>query len=155
MASGGTIDDDVIARAGLADAEHHGVVHNLAKGSIDVKKEDKEVLEHSQSLSVQEDDDWYEGKPTVEEMHTLRRVSGKIMWSMWTIAFVELCERFSYYGSSVLYTNFVNHPLPPGSNTGAPLESDGQAGALGQGPKAAQGIYLFNQFFAFFMPLLG
>lgn len=101
------------------------------------------------------DDEEYDDTPTAEELRTLRRVSGKIKWTMYTIAFVEACERFSYYGSSVLYTNFVNRPLPAGSTTGAPLTPDGLPGALGMGPKAAQGISLFNQFWAYIMPLLG
>jgi POT family proton-dependent oligopeptide transporter len=41
-------------------------------------------------------------EPTAEEMVTLRRVSGKIPWTAFTIAFVELCERFGYYGCQVL-----------------------------------------------------
>lgn len=101
------------------------------------------------------DDEVFDDTPTEEEMRTLRRVSGSIKWAMYTIAFVELCERFSYYGSSILYTNFVNRPLPPGSTTGAPLTSDGLPGALGMGPKAAMGISLFNQFWAYIMPLMG
>lgn len=40
--------------------------------------------------------------PTEEEFHTLRRVSDKIPWAVYTIAFVELCERFSYYGTTVV-----------------------------------------------------
>jgi hypothetical protein len=40
--------------------------------------------------------------PTVEEMHSLRRVSGQIPWTAYTIAFVELCERFSYYGTTAV-----------------------------------------------------
>lgn len=40
--------------------------------------------------------------PTEEELRTLRRVSGKIPWQIFTIAFVELCERFGYYGCQVL-----------------------------------------------------
>ena len=40
--------------------------------------------------------------PTEEEEHTLRRVSDKIPWTAYTIAFVELCERFSYYGTTVV-----------------------------------------------------
>jgi POT family proton-dependent oligopeptide transporter len=143
--------DDVIADAGLSS---QGIPPpQPAKGSIDVSRKEKETLAHD-VISTTDSDDWPD-KPTEEELRTLRRVSGKIKWSMWTIAFVELCERFSYYGSSVLYTNFVNHELPIGSNTGAPLESGGQAGALGMGPKAAQGISLFNQFFAYLMPLVG
>lgn len=143
--------DDAIANAGLTSG---GIPPPYpAKGSIDVNREDKETFSHD-VLSTTDSEDWPD-KPTEEELRTLPRVSGKIKWSMWTIAFVELCERFSYYGSAVLYTNYVNHPLPDGSNTGASLEDGGQAGALGMGPKAAQGISLFNQFFAYIMPLVG
>lgn len=35
-------------------------------------------------------------------MHTLRRVSGQVPWTAYTIAFVELCERFSYYGTTAV-----------------------------------------------------
>lgn len=41
-------------------------------------------------------------EPTAEELKTLPRVSGKIPWTAFTIAFVELCERFGYYGCQVL-----------------------------------------------------
>ncbi|KAI9172612.1 putative peptide transporter ptr2 [Paramyrothecium foliicola] len=150
------LDNDAIVLAGLTDAEHGGIHAHDAKGSMDVTKKhtlDKEGLEPVTAIDSA-DEDWPD-KPTEEELRTLPRVSGKIKWSMWTIAFVELCERFSYYGSSVLYTNFVNKGLPKGSTTGAPLTSDGIPGALGMGPKAAQGISLFNQFFAYLMPLFG
>lgn len=142
------LDNDAISKAGLANAEapQAPIEGEKAIGHVDVDKI---------SQSGTSDEDWYEGKPTQEELKSLRRVSGKIMWSMWTIAFVELCERFSYYGSAVLYTNFVNRPLPPGSNTGAPMTPDGLPGALGQGLKTSQAISLFNQFFAYIMPLLG
>jgi proton-dependent oligopeptide transporter, POT family len=40
--------------------------------------------------------------PTVEELHTLRRVRDHIPLKAYTIAFVELCERFSYYGTTVV-----------------------------------------------------
>lgn len=122
------------------------IAHNNVPAHIDDSKNSHHVSETAS------DDSWPD-KPTEEELQTLRRVSGKIPWTMWTIAFVELCERFSYYGAAVLYTNFVNHPLPPGSTTGA--APDGLPGALGMGPKAAQGISLFNQFFAYLTPLLG
>jgi proton-dependent oligopeptide transporter, POT family len=53
---------------------------------------------------VQHDDyDDVQGEwPTEEEFHTLRRVSDKIPWKVYTLAFVELCERFSYYGTTVV-----------------------------------------------------
>ncbi len=40
--------------------------------------------------------------PTEEELHSLRRVADKIPWRVYTLAFVELVERFSYYGSTVV-----------------------------------------------------
>lgn len=40
--------------------------------------------------------------PTEEDLHKLHRVSGAIPWTAYTIAFVELCERFSYYGTTVV-----------------------------------------------------
>lgn len=43
--------------------------------------------------------------PTPEELHgpdALRRISAPIPWAVYTVAFVELCERFSYYGTQVL-----------------------------------------------------
>lgn len=143
MSNAAGLEVDVIAEAdrhaaGLDDKEFHEKA--AANIDVDVASNDEEVFDDT---------------PTEEEMRTLRRVSGKIKWAMYTIAFVELCERFSYYGSSILYTNFVNRPLPPGSTTGAAPSADGLPGALGMGPKAAMGISLFNQFWAYIMPLLG
>lgn len=42
--------------------------------------------------------------PTDEELHTLRRVSDDMPWRTLSIAFVELCERFSYYGTIIVCT---------------------------------------------------
>jgi proton-dependent oligopeptide transporter, POT family len=50
--------------------------------------------------------------------------------------------------------NFISEPLPDGSTTGAG-GADGQSGALGLGQRAATGLTLFNQFWAYFMPMLG
>ncbi|KKA30144.1 hypothetical protein TD95_002802 [Thielaviopsis punctulata] len=105
---------------------------------------------------VDTDSDVVENEPTEEDLKTLPRISGPINWAIYTIAFAELCERFSYYGSAVLYTNFVNRPLPEGSTTGASHGTSANTpGALGMGTKAAQGISLVNQFWAYLMPLFG
>jgi POT family proton-dependent oligopeptide transporter len=40
--------------------------------------------------------------PTSEELKTLRRTHGHVPWLLYTIAFVELCERFAYYGTTVV-----------------------------------------------------
>jgi hypothetical protein len=39
---------------------------------------------------------------TEEKLQRLHRIPGKIPWQAYTIAFAELCERFSYYGMSVV-----------------------------------------------------
>ena len=40
--------------------------------------------------------------PTMEELATLRRVPEHIPIRVYTVAFVELAERFSYYGTTVV-----------------------------------------------------
>ncbi|KAM0282393.1 hypothetical protein ACHAQH_003074 [Verticillium albo-atrum] len=152
MSQTAALDNEAIAKAHVPQATIQGTEQELnnAKGSIDITRAVSNTYD-DEPLGKYEDD------PSEEDLHTLRRVSGGIQWSMYTIAFAELCERFSYYGSAVLYTNFVNRPLPPGSTTGAPADPNGSIipGALGMGTKAAQGINLFNQFFAYLMPLFG
>jgi POT family proton-dependent oligopeptide transporter len=91
---------------------------------------------------------------TENDLKTLRRVSGKIVWVAFTIAFVELCERFSYYGTTIVFVNFIQQDLPPNSNTGAGKDLY-QSGALGMGQRASTGLTTFNQFWAYITPLFG
>ncbi|KAF7291146.1 putative peptide transporter ptr2 [Mycena indigotica] len=92
--------------------------------------------------------------PTEEERLTLRRVADKIPWSAYQIAIVELAERFSFYGAGVVFTNFVQYPLPPGSSTGAGMRN-GQSGALGQGQRFAAGVATMYQFWCYLTPFIG
>ena len=91
--------------------------------------------------------------PTQEEFDTLRRVSGRIPWTAFSVSFVELCERFSYYGTTVVFVNFIQQPRPEGSRTGAGHAH--QSGALGMGQRASTGLTTFNQFWAYVCPLFG
>lgn len=94
--------------------------------------------------------------PTEEELHTLRRVPDKIPWNIYTIAFIELCERFSYYGTTAVFTNFIQQKLPEGSATGASYDiENGQAGALGMGQRTSFALTTFNSFWQYTMPLFG
>jgi POT family proton-dependent oligopeptide transporter len=99
-----------------------------------------------------------EDYPTAEELETLRRVSEPLPLKIFGIAFVELCERFSYYGTINVLTNYIQQDMPAGSRTGAPLDpgsSNAQPGALGRGQRVAFSITTFNQFFQYTMPLFG
>ncbi|KAJ5909212.1 hypothetical protein N7495_001894 [Penicillium taxi] len=96
--------------------------------------------------------------PNEEELRSLRRITGKLPFVVYTIAFVELCERFSYYGTASVFVNFIQRPLPKGSITGALVSgssSNGVPGALGMGQRASTGLTLFNQFWSYIMPLGG
>ncbi|KAF2842894.1 MFS peptide transporter [Patellaria atrata CBS 101060] len=93
--------------------------------------------------------------PTEEELIALRRVPGRIPWLAFTVAFVELCERFAYYGTTAVLVNFIQRNLPEGSTTGNDPNPDGRPGALGMGQRASTGLVTFNRFWAYFMPLVG
>ncbi|KAJ7908976.1 peptide transporter PTR2A [Mycena leptocephala] len=84
----------------------------------------------------------------------LRRVGDAIPWNAYLIAIVELAERFSFYGAGVVFTNFIQYPLPVGSHTGAGLRN-GQSGALGKGQHASTGITTSYQFWCNVTPFLG
>ncbi|PSN67687.1 peptide transporter PTR2-A [Corynespora cassiicola Philippines] len=94
--------------------------------------------------------------PTDEELRTLRRVPAAIPWKIYTIAFVELVERMSYYGTTAVYSNFIAKPRP--TPTGAalnPHDEDAQPGALGLGKQVAFSLTTFNAFWVYCCPLLG
>ncbi|KAJ6140688.1 hypothetical protein N7497_011581 [Penicillium chrysogenum] len=98
--------------------------------------------------------------PTDEELATLRRVAGKLPAAAYSVAFVELCERFSYYGTTAVFVNFIQRPLPDQSTTGALVPgvsdwSNESPGALGMGQQASTGLTLFNSFWSYIMPLFG
>ncbi|KAI6115482.1 POT family-domain-containing protein [Pisolithus croceorrhizus] len=92
--------------------------------------------------------------PTAEELTTLRRVSDAIPWTAYMIAVVELAERFSYYGASAVFVNYIQQPLPPNSITGAG-GLNGQSGALGKGQQMSTGLTTFYQFWSYVMPIAG
>ncbi|KAI0674348.1 MFS peptide transporter [Trametes maxima] len=134
-------DKDIIA--GLAEAK---------RDEADYEK--KHGLSESTTSHEHELDGIHDGLefPTEEERATLRRVSDPIPWTTYLIAFCELAERFSYYGCTVVFTNFLQQPLPEGSRTGANIK---QAGALGLRQRAATGITTFNSFWVYVIPLFG
>ena len=69
-----------------------------APGEFNEKQAQKLIIPADES-ELDEDGIEY---PTAEEVDTLRRVAGAVPWSAYTVAFVELCERFAYYGTTVV-----------------------------------------------------
>lgn len=121
---------------------------SLAQDKAEAKA-DIAVSQHESESDLEKHPD----HPSEQDLQTLRRVAGKVPWTAYTVAFVELVERFSYYGATAVFTNFLQQDLPAGSNTGAGFE--GQSGALGLGQRVSTGLNLFNTFWAYFMPIVG
>ncbi|KAL4805303.1 POT family-domain-containing protein [Aspergillus unguis] len=84
-------------------------------------------------------------EPNDEENKTLRHVAENLPVSAWLVAIVELCERFTYYGMSGLFQNYVQRPLDG---------SEGR-GALGMGHQGATGLTTFFQFWCYVTPIIG
>jgi POT family proton-dependent oligopeptide transporter len=84
-------------------------------------------------------------KPTAEELATLRKVGEPLPKSAFLVAIVELCERFTYYGASGLFQNYIARPR----------SGELGRGALGMGHQGATGLSTFFQFWCYVTPILG
>ena len=89
----------------------------------------------------EEHDDFDGLKPTEEEKATLRRIGEPVPKSAFLVAVVELCERFTYYGASGIFQNYISKPR----------DGSRGRGALGMGPQGATGLSTFFQFFCYGM----
>lgn len=120
---------------------HHGETHDLAGGFIAADPDEKKDFT---TLSA----DGAEAGPTPDgeepsdyERRTLRRVGENLPASAFLIAIVELTERFTYYGASGLFQNYISNG--PHITTDSP--------GLGMGGQAATGLNLFFQWFCYGM----
>lgn len=68
----------------------------------------EEIPASKEYHSGDEDETLHKLEPTAEEMNTLRRVAGPMNWVTFSVAFVELCERFSYYGTTAVCTRLCS-----------------------------------------------
>ncbi|KIW20942.1 hypothetical protein PV08_01521 [Exophiala spinifera] len=84
-------------------------------------------------------------EPTAHERKTLRHVGESLPFATFLVAFVELCERFTYYGCQGIFQNYVQRPLDG---------SEGR-GALGMGHQGATGLTTFFSFFCYVTPIFG
>lgn len=62
-------------------------------------------------------------EPTEEERATLRFVADKLPWATFLVAVIELCERFTYYGISGPFQNYIQRSYK---------DPSGLPGALGR-----------------------
>lgn len=80
-------------------------------------------------------------EPNEDEKRTLKRVAEHLPASAWLVAVVELCERFTYYGTQGIFQNYIQRPL----------DGSKGRGALGMGHEGATGLSTFFQFWCYGM----
>ncbi|KKZ64233.1 POT family proton-dependent oligopeptide transporter [[Emmonsia] crescens] len=83
--------------------------------------------------------------PTEEELGTLRKVPDNLPWSVFLVAVIELCERFTYYGLSGPFQNYIQNPY----------RGPGVPGAIGIGQARATGLTSFFQFWSYVTTIFG
>ncbi|KAG6081403.1 hypothetical protein E4U16_007502 [Claviceps sp. LM84 group G4] len=99
----------------------------------------------------------YEGKPSEEELATLRRVPGGIPAVAYLLCAVEFCERASFIGCAQIWTNYINRPLPKGGNGYGAVAPDSTAsiqGGLGMGEQIANATTQSFSLISFCLPLV-
>lgn len=90
-----------VAEVSKAKAMHHDV--DLSEKRLDTSQDlTIEPAPVTQISGEGEDEPLDKTYPSDEDLRTLRRVSGHLHWTIFTVAFVELCERFSYYGTTAV-----------------------------------------------------
>ncbi|KAH9819768.1 di/tri peptide transporter 2, partial [Teratosphaeria destructans] len=83
---------------------------------------------------------------TDEDDKSLRRVADSLPWSAFLVAAVELCERFTFYGLSGPFQNYISNSYH---------DPNGLPGAIGLGQGGATALTSIFQFWCYLTPLLG
>ncbi|KAH6905975.1 peptide transporter PTR2B [Coprinopsis sp. MPI-PUGE-AT-0042] len=130
-----SVDKAAIVRADSLDkVDNYSITESAASG----------VLEGSEGV-------------TQHDLETLRHVSDKFPIAAWLVVIVEFAERWTYYGTTNIFNNYIRAPLPKGSTNGAVVfdRANGIAGALGKGQTTSFAIRTFNTFLVYCTPWLG
>ncbi|KAL4950613.1 POT family-domain-containing protein [Aspergillus filifer] len=127
-------------------AVEHGVEATLPASVADTTTGPAAATEKDQFVDEKALSDTPDGEePNAVENKSLRHVAENLPLSAWLVAIVELCERFTYYGMSGLFQNYVQRSLDG---------SEGR-GALGMGHQGATGLTTFFQFWCYVTPIIG
>lgn len=130
--------------------------------SVKGRKVDHEVTEKvvsnlsdpDRSESHEEDEEFLRPTPTDEELVTLRKVRDAFPLSAFLIAIVELAERFTYYGLTGPFQNYIQRPRDyhPASGGKAP-GGIGRYQNVNQNQQMATGLTTFFQFWCYVTPI--
>ncbi|KAG5642975.1 hypothetical protein DXG03_001823 [Asterophora parasitica] len=132
------------------------------------KAQDDKALGRASSIDEKHQ---YQGEPdgssviagsegvTEHELATLRHVADRLPYTAWLVVIVEFAERWTYYGTTNIYNNYIQFPIPKGSNNGSVPKiarlGNTVAGALGKGQQKSFAIRTFNSFWVYVTPFVG
>lgn len=152
------------ALADEAGLTHHEIVPPPLEHAHDSKGSQSDLDEKAKSLNKPDvheqilreaEEDGLDYNVSDEDRVTLRRVPAAIPWAAFLIGICELSERFSYYGTTQVFQNMIQNPLPSVSNTGSNPVGEGKPGIYGRGQQTATGLTTFNAFWVYINPLIG
>ncbi|CAO0802192.1 unnamed protein product [Mucor circinelloides] len=111
------------------------------------EKQDVIVQEHEGGFEVSETGEILI-EPTEEDYKHLREVADHIPKAAYLVILIEFCERFTFYGLTGPFQNYIQNP-DPGSY---PAELPG---AMGRGQQTATALNTFFQFWCYVTPIIG
>jgi len=85
-------------------------------------------------------------EPTAYELRVLRKIPDSLPWSAFLVCVVELCERFTFYGLSGPFQNYISNSYN---------DASGNPGAIGLGQSAATALTNFFLFWCYCSPIIG
>ncbi|GAB5591955.1 peptide transporter ptr2 [Umbelopsis nana] len=115
---------------------------------IHTEAQNKEVEEQQYPAVEHTEDSVFGPAPTDEDWKSLREVADSIPKSAFLVILIEFCERFTYYGLSGPFQNYIQNSAPDSYPAAQP-------GALGRGQQTATAVTNFFQFWCYVTPILG
>ncbi|KAI8969198.1 POT family-domain-containing protein [Mycotypha africana] len=118
------------------------------QGKEDLKNDySLKETEHQTGIELNE---YGEGfvEPTEDDWKNLREVADDIPKAAYLVILLEFCERFTYYGLTGPFQNYIQHPNPPSYPAETP-------GAMGKGQQTATALTTFFQFWCYVTPIIG
>ncbi|KAI8972468.1 POT family-domain-containing protein [Pilobolus umbonatus] len=102
-------------------------------------------VEKEKDVYVEDEIDRIE--PTPEDWKTLREVPDTIPRPAFLVILIEFCERFTYYGLTGPFQNYIQNANPPSYPAELP-------GAMGKGQQTATALTTFFQFWCYVTPII-
>ncbi|ORZ25685.1 POT family-domain-containing protein [Absidia repens] len=133
----------------MEDTEHYNNNNSNTPMSEKTKEHDRTYegsIEESPDYN-NHDGELFGPEPTDEDWKLLPEVSDAIPKAAYLVILVEFCERFTYYGLSGPFQNYVQYDNP----SSYPAD---QPGAMGKGQQTATALTTFFQFWCYITPAI-